>query len=55
MSYPEIGGEIIKRRENNYSEQTRVNLQLKGGKLECPNGSNKNSNSRVRIYFCYQK
>ena len=54
LSYPEIGGEIIKRRENNYSKRTRVNLQWKVGQLECPNGSYKNSNSRVRTYFCYQ-
>ena len=54
LSYPEIRGAIIKRRENNYSEQTRGNLQWKGGQLECPNGSYKNSNSRARTYFCYQ-
>ena len=54
LSYPGIGREIIKRRENNDSEQTRVSLQWKGGQLECPNGSIKNSNSRARIYFCYQ-
>ena len=54
LSYPEIRGEIIKRGENNYSEPTRVNLQWKGGQLECPNGSHENSNSRARTYFCYQ-
>ena len=52
-SYPEIGGEIITRKEYNYSNRTRVNLQRKGGQLECPNGSDKNSNSRVKTYFCY--
>ena len=27
LSYLEIGGELTKRRENNYSKRTRVNLQ----------------------------
>ena len=53
-SCPEIGGEIITRRENNNSNRTRVNLQRKGEQLECPNGSDKNSNSRVKTYLCYQ-
>ena len=39
LSYPEIGGEIIERREDDYLERTRVNLQWKGGQFECPNGS----------------
>ena len=46
-SYPEIGGEIITRKEYNYSNKTRVNLQRKGGQLECPNGLDKNFTSRV--------
>ena len=54
LSYPKIGGENTKRRENNYSKRTRVNLQWKGGQLDCLNGSNKNSDSRARVYFCYQ-
>ena len=53
LSDPEIGGEKIERREDNYLKRTRVSLQWKGGQLECPNGSHQNSDSRDRTYFCY--
>ena len=41
LSYPEIGGEKIDLREDNYSKRTRGSLQWKGGQLECPDGSHK--------------